>query len=310
MDWQEFRSRLEAHPQFGDLGRWQIQAVTSGMTSPHTYRLRLGEQDYFVKEIKENEARILRLLARLQLSIAPRVVVPELLQDHILVAEYVQGAPIESKRLPRDLIERYADMQNALNDRQTLLGAEVFEGCTFTTEDDGFYRSSILRCLDQGYENLLSLRRHDLVVVEAFIEVADHIRADRDAITDAFSGMPFAWLHHDFREDQIMGDPPKLVDWGSSYGHGPFLFDLAPFLFGDAEGLETFVACSDICRRASRSSIQRWLHAATCAAFAGFILWRLDDFGYVDGRQGREACRALLEYEYPAFAPLMRGPVP
>jgi len=308
LDWHTFRSCLEAHPRFEDLGRWQIVTIRSGMTSPHTYRFRLEEQDYFVKEVKANEARALRLLTHFGLGIAPQVVVPELLQDNILVAEYIEGMPIASKQLPADLIERYANMHNVLNDREALLGSEAFEGCTFTTEDDGFYRRSIMRCLDQGYENLLSLRRHDLPVVEAFTEIADCIRADRDAVADAFSGMPFAWLHHDFREAQIIGDPPVLVDWGSSYGHGPFLFDLGPFLIGDGEGLQTFVARSEICRRASPVSIERWLFAATCAAFAGFTLWRLGEFGYVDGRQSREACRALLEYEYPAFAPLLRRP--
>jgi hypothetical protein len=268
MEWQEFRRRLEARPQFEDLDRWQIETVTSGMTSPHTYRFRLEEQDYFVKEIKANEARILRLLTYFQLTIAPQVVVPALLQDGILVAEYIAGTPIESKQLPPDLIRRYADMQNALNDHDALLDSEAFRGCTFTTEDDGFYRRSIMRCLDQGYENLLSLRRHDLPVVEAFIEIADRIRADRDTIADAFSGMPFAWLHHDFREAQIIGDPPMLVDWGSSYGHGPFLFDLGPFLIGDDEGLETFVTRSEVCRRANPASIARWLYAATDAVAA------------------------------------------
>jgi hypothetical protein len=308
MDWHEFREHLETYPQFEGLDRWRIEAVQPGLTSPHTYRFRLEEQHFFVKEVKANEARILRLLSHFRLQIAPRVVVPELLQDDILVAEYVEGRPLEGKRLPPGLIRRYADMQNALNNRQALVGSKVFGGCAFTTEDDGFYRRSIMRCLDQGYENLLSLRRHDLAVVEAFIEIADHVRADRDAITDAFSGMPFAWLHHDFREAHIVGDPAVLVDWGSSYGHGPFLFDLAPFLFGDAEGLETFIACSGTCQGASRPSIQRWLYAATCAAFAAFMLWRLEDFGYVDGHQSREACRALLEYEYPAYAFLLRWP--
>jgi hypothetical protein len=305
VDWHTFRSCLQAHPRFSHWDRWQIEDVTSGLTSPHTYRFRFDDQDYFVKEIKPNEARILRLLAHFRLRIAPRVILPEILDDLILVSEYLEGDPLASKKLPRGLIERYADMQNVLNDRDALLRTGAFAGCSFTTADDGFYRRSILRCMDRGYENLLSLRRHDLAIVEAYIEIADQVRADRDAIADAFSGMPFAWLHHDFREAQILGDPPVLVDWGSSYGHGPCLFDLSPFLIGDPEGLRTFVARSEVCRGAARASIEGWLYAATCAAFAGFALWRLGEFGYVDGRQDRGACRALLEYEYPPFAALL-----
>jgi hypothetical protein len=152
----------------------------------------------------------------------------------------------------------------------------------------------------------LALRVHDLPIVKAFIEIADHLRAHRDEITDAFSGMPFAWLHHDFPEAHIVGPSPKLLDWGSSYGHGPFLFDLAPFLLTDPRGLEVFIAHSDICKQAARSEIDRWLYAGACAGFAGLTLWYLGEFGYTDGRQSREACKALLQYEYSAYKGLLK----
>ena len=305
MDLGELERRLQAHPAFQDLDRWAITDIKSGATSPHTYRFQMGDRDYFVKEVKANEKRILGLLSALDLEIAPSVVYPELLEQDILVARYVRGMPHDSKQLPTTLIRNYARMQNVLNDKRNLTQNDAFYGCTFTDADDGFYRKSITRCIERGYENLVGLRRHRLPIVEAFVEIADHIRTHRESIEDGFSAMPFAWLHHDFREAHIMGDPPKLLDWGSSYGHGPFLFDLAPFLFSDEAGLAVFVADSDICRHAGRKDLERWLYVATCAGFAGFALWRLQEFGYVDGRQDRDACRVLLDYEYPAYEDLL-----
>ena len=301
MDFAEFKRRLQSSPTFHNLERWTITDTDSGITSPNSYRFQCGDRDLFCKEVKENEKRILAFLTEAQLEIAPHIVCPDLLEQDIAVYEYVRGAPLTGKMLPETLIRNYARMQNLLNQEHVFRQSDALHGCTFTREDDGFYRSSITRCIDQGYEHLFKLRAHDLPVVEAFIEIADHIRAHRAPIVDDFSGMPFAWLHNDLREIQIIGDPPKLVDWGSSYGHGPFLFDLAPFLVNDERGLATLIAHSDICRSATQDEIERWLYAANCASFAGFTLWRLADPPVVSQVQTREGCQALLAYEYPAY---------
>ena len=300
-----FWTRLRAEPAFADLSAWTITPLRGGITSAHTYRCRRDGLDWAAKEVKDNEARILRLLAALDLDVGPQVVLPGLLKRGVVVYQHVRGRPMRGKVLDRSLIARYARMQNALNRKQDLIGTPPFEGCAFTIEDDGFYRGSINRCIDGGYENLQRLRTHRLDVVEAFIEIADRIREHREAIADGFSGMPFGWLHHDFREAHIVGDPPRLLDWGSSYGHGPFLFDLGQFLLNDPKGLEVFSAHSEICQGASEDQIVHWVTCAACAGFAGFTLWRLGDFGYVDGRQSREACRALLECELPAYRVLL-----
>lgn len=301
MDFAEFKRRLQSHPVFRDLERWTIGDTDSGFTSPNSYRVQCGDRDYFVKEVKENERRILGFLTEFGLEIAPRIVLPELLDQDIAVYEYVRGAHLQGKRLPPALIENYARMQNVLNQEDLFLQSHAFRGRTFSREDDGFYRGSITRCIDQGYEHLLQLRAHNLPVVEAFIELADHVRRYRAPIVDDFAAMPFGWLHHDFREPHIVGDPPRLIDWGSSYGHGPFLFDLAPFLANDEPGLVTLIAHSDICASAARAQIERWLYAALCAGLGGFMLWRVGNVEYAGLMQDRASCRALLEYEYPAY---------
>jgi hypothetical protein len=115
----------------------------------------------------------------------------------------------------------------------------------------------------------------------------------------------FARQHHDFKEDNIIGEPQKLIDWGSSYGYGPFLFDLAPFLVNDPDSLETFIKSSDNRKNTPRKQIDRWLHAPLGARFLGLLRWHL----HPDEPRGiihsEEECRSFLEYEYRPYKKLL-----
>lgn len=298
-------SHLRAKPEFQRLGVWEIRRIAS-QTSMRTYHLRCGCADYFVKIVKDNERRILQLLDRLGLDIAPRVIYPHLLEHNILVAEFIPGGQLQSKTLDPLLVQRYALMQNALNDESLFREGNPASGCAFSDHDDGFYRAGFMSCLDKGYEKLLRLRHHGLDIVERYVRLAEHLRANRARIADVYAGMPFAWLHHDFKENNIVGNPPKLVDWGSSYGHGPFLYDLGPFVRQDAQVMATFAQYSDICRCAAPAQIQRWAYAATCASLAGFMCWRLEEPG--GNWSTRAECQAFLEYEYSAYHDLLGMP--
>ena len=135
----------------------------------------------------------------------------------------------------------YPELHNALNDEGLVRDRAPNIEYKLTRQDDGFYRRSITRCARDGYEQLLRLRPYGLPILDEWQTVADHLRGQLEPIAEAFSSMPFAWLHHDFREGSILGDPQRLIDWGSSYGHGPFFFDRAPFLVNDPAGLALFV---------------------------------------------------------------------
>lgn len=308
MDSAGSKRRLQSSSTFDNLEHWNITSNDTGLVSPNSYRFQRGDRDYSVKEIEENERRILLFLAYSELTIGPKIVCPELLEQDIAVYEYVHGTPLKTKTRPQELIKDYARLQNTLNHQDTFEQADAFSGCTFVSEDGGFYRNIITRCIEQGPDNLVKLRVHNLPIVEASIDISDHIQKYRTSIIDDFASMPFGWLHNDFREDHIIGDPPTLIDWGSSYGYGPFLFDLAPFLVNDVRGLATFVARSDICQSATQAQVDRWLYAANCASFAVFMLGRLEDFGYASLEQIRESCQALLVYEYSAYRNIATDP--
>jgi hypothetical protein len=280
---------------FEDLDQWTITEEYLGTTSPHTYRFRRGEWDLFVKEIKENEREILKLLTPLRLRHVVSPSFPALLDKNILVSEYITGGPIQSKDLEAGLIRDFATLQNHFNSSEFLREPR--------TDDGGFFRNYLTRCFETGYNNLKALLMHGFPIVEDFVRVAQYLLATQDEIILEFSSMPFARQHHDFREGSILGENPQvIIDWGSSYGHGPFLYDLAPFLLNHPKNLEIFIQHSDICKNADRMTIERWLYTAACARFMSFFTYireqtdceRVNDF------------EAFLAYHYQTYSSLLQ----
>jgi len=260
VDFEEFVGHLRLLDAFEDLDQWTITEETLGRTSSHKYRFRRGDKDYFVKEIKENERDILKLLVPLALTHVVKVAYPDLLDDSILVTPFIAGGPIKGRDLEPGLIRDFATIQNYFNSPEFL----VEPG----TEGGVFFERYLVRCLEIGYRNLLGFRTRNLHIVEQHISIAEHLLPNQNQLAEEFSYMPFARQHHDFREGNILGaNPQVIIDWGSSYGRGPFLYDLAPFLFSHERNLEVFIEHSDICKQADRETIDRWLYVATSARF-------------------------------------------
>jgi len=280
--------------ELGDLSAWEIQPLTGGGVSKHVYRMSRDEVTYFVKEIKDNERYTLQLLHQLGLRIAPQVVYPDMLGQHVLVSSFTDGQPIQQKKLDAGLIRNFAHMQNALNDRRLFRSGRPPSGCKYTDHDDGFFRNGMLSNIEGGYRNLLALRDLALPIVDRLIAVADRIRTNADRLASMYAEMPFAWQHHDFREGHILGNPQRLVDWGSSYGHGPFLFDLAPFFVDDVDGSGLYRQELEICRNISAGVFDVWMQGALAARFASFLTYRLCPGG--GNVNNREQARRFLEY--------------
>lgn len=300
MDFPQIKNLLIASGRFDDLDRYDISPVAGGTVSSNVYRLRRDGGDYLVKEVQPNERNTMQLLHRLGLAICQEIVCPELLEQFVLVTPFIAGEPARGKSLEPELVADYAAMQNALNTRALFDSGNVPPRCKFTAADEGgFARGLIARGCTQGLKNLQAVQ---LPVAKRYLAMADRIARDQERIADAHGSMPFGWLHHDFREANILGTPQTLVDWGSSWGHGPFLFDLAPFLALDDAAMRAFAAHSDICRQETQAEIDHWLRAALCAVFCGFLLWRLPSpEAAARGADQDAALAAMLEYEFAPF---------
>jgi hypothetical protein len=299
VDLIELTRHLKIKAEFSDLDRWNITAEELGRTSQHTYRLRRNDKDYFLKEVRDNERDILKQLVPLQLLHVMKVVYPDLLDSNILVAAYVSGGPIKSKDLEPGLIRDFATIQNHFNSSAFVSEAPRDEGF--------FFGRFLIRCFETGYNNLLQLQTRGFPVVLRYVEIAEHLMKGQRQIVAEFSSMPFAQQHHDLREGSILGSNPQvIIDWGSSYGYGPFLYDLAPFLLNHKQNLEIFVQHSEICREVNRATTERWLYVATCARFMSL-------FTYLKEQTEAERVtdmEAFLEYHYDTYRGLLRRSEP
>lgn len=293
MDSVEFRRRLQTEVAFADWERWVTTNVAGGSVSGHTYRFRAGGMDYFVKELKDNERDILRLLAPLGLTHVETVIYPHLLDQNILVTAYDPSGLLRRKEdLDPDLVREFALIQNHFN-------APEFVRGPLGDHNFGFGRYAE-RCLDQGYRNLLALRTHNLPIVDECIALTGHLMDCQEQLIAEYSGMPFARQHHDLREANISAGPPQRIrDWGSSYGHGPFLFDVAPFLLHHEPNLDVFMRHSDLCRQVGRRTIERWVYVAGCVRFMEWLRWFLVESESPQGMAG------LLAHEYMTYRHLM-----
>jgi hypothetical protein len=300
----EFREILHADPLFASLAAWTFQPVRGGSISPHTYRMVSPGKDFFVKAVTPNEKYTLQLISLAGLSIAPAVHSGRLLEEGCLVTDFIPGDRLMSKRLPPALVREVAQMHNVLNDQALFERSTTPSSCKYSDHDDGFYRQSLLTNFRAGRQLLQALAtQYHLPSIDQFQRVADSLAANLEVLAEVYAGMPFAWLHNDFREDNILGDPPRLVDWGSSYGHGPFLVDLAPFLVDDPDGFRLFIGESDIAKFVDQRVLKRWQMAALGARFVECIRWRIALEG---GNVGTaQDCRAFLEYEGVPFRHLL-----
>lgn len=299
---ESFRTLLNSVSLLGDLATWHTARIREGGVGGNTFSLTRGDQKLFLKETRANESRTLKLLHRQKLRLAPVIHAPELLDQNILLAEFIPGDKPTCKRLDPLLIHDFAQMQNALNDPQIFAEGRAPAGCKFTDHDDGFFQRGLVKNSALAEQNIAALKRFNLPIVDELQAAAGQILPRIDTLAAQFAAMPFAWQHHDCREGNILGTPQRLVDWGSSYGHGPFLFDLAPFLIDDPAGWTTFIGASDHARKSSPAALHHWLRLALAARFVAFIKERIKPNGGHVNTAGQT--QAFLEYEFAPFRAL------
>lgn len=305
MQYHRLLELLRSRPAFVDLDAWQVEAVPGGTVAEHVYRLRGPEGECFVKTCKPNEVRVLRLIHALGLDVAPRILEPELLPQGVLVAEWLTGGHARGHRLDGHLIAEMAAFHKALNDSERVRAAAPWERSFRVTREPDFYRDTVRRVFREGPPKLAALKL-DLPIAARWLALAERLQGRVQGLAEAYATMPYAWLHHDLREANIVGTPQRVADWGSSYGHGPFLYDLAPFMANDPDGLAYYCARSPLCAGIDQATIEGWLVAALAARFGGWLTWCLP----IAPASTLAEWEALLAYEFAPLAPLETALLP
>ncbi|MBS3148060.1 phosphotransferase [Candidatus Woesearchaeota archaeon] len=305
MELEKLKNILKTKKEFADLDAWKFDKIHLGSIGKHTHILSKGGKSYFIKDIKENEANALQVVGTINLESIIRVSYPDLLEKKVLVAEYVHGKPIKTKKLSVQLIRDFTEMQNRLNHR-TYWKRNHLSGNKFSDKDDGFFKKGYASYFISGYKNIIKLRTLiDHPIINKYIQLVHYLKRDKTRIINDASGMPFAWQHHDFREDNIIQSKRRqiIVDWGSSYGYGPFMFDLAPFLLRNKRTLDNYIKNSDICKTYKRRQVERWVYVAAAIRLMAALNYYFENIE--EKVKNKEKTINFLEYEYDTYKILL-----
>lgn len=253
--------------------------LEGGRVASHVYRFDAADgRRLVVKETRPNETLILRVLAHLGSDVSPRIHHPELLKASLLVWEYV--TPATPGPVSAALAQAYARFQNVTED------GTIFDELALPAKRDksghDFYADTLIRCLAQGRENVRKMERIGLQTPWTICEVLELVGAHPNELADGFGAAPFAWIHNDFRDENIVGADgdgggQRLIDWGSSYGYGPYLYDIAPYLLESDEAMRAYGAESTIWRHRTVDQRDNDLMICAVAALLGYLHWHLGD---------------------------------
>jgi len=288
MNAKAFWGILQTERTFRPIEDWRITSISVGSVSPNVYRLRNGPEDYYVKEINEGERKSLLVLAAIRSKLTPPIIFPDLISRRILVSPYLGPCLRQKAKLELQLFREYARMQNMLNDPGVRENLRRTHGYKWSDKDNGWfsrgYAKGISGCLPWIIRFKQRYKLHELDMwVKAFSFMAGNARL----IAREYSGMPFARLHGDFREDNVVGKPQRLADWCSSYersinGHGPFMSDVGLYLARDERVKRAFIRASNICRKADARTIDRWIWLASCIPLWGKANMLIPDNGRME----------------------------
>lgn len=267
-----------AAPELGDWRSWRIERLAGGAVCDHIYKITRESDELVLKQIRENERYTLELLDRTGCEIAPRIVSPEALRYGVLVTDFIPGGRWSSLSLPAKLIVQFAMMQNRLNDRE-LFDSPTPSLCRYIDRDDNFYGPGLLQNMGLAGERIELFVRSGHPSAAQTARIFQSFRDELPAIAADFAGMPFAWHHNDFEPRNLIGEQPKLIDWGSSFGHAPYFYDLAPYLMRDHEGDRLYRSTLDHCACVDDRSYERWRYVATVARFVSWAVNRIREDG-------------------------------
>lgn len=300
---EQIKKILQTEDDFKDLSKWNFKHIPLGEMQ-HTYKISKGRKILFLKELKTHEAQMEYFLSQLRLKHLPYSRYPNLLKKKILVRDFIQGKMLRSKKIDLKLIKDFAIMRKKLNDKKFFDKYNIFKLKNYSQKDDGFYAKGMENSIRYCSKVLRKLNKYSLKEVDNFWEILNLIKKNKRSIINDFVKMPFAKQHQDFREDNIIigkDCEQRLIDWGSSYGYNPFMYDIAPFVANNPKALQFYLKNSGI--KAEKEQIKRWIYVGLCARFLDVVRWRLHPSE--KRADTKEHCKKYLAYEYKTYRRLL-----
>jgi len=269
-------------------GDWGASRITGGETSPNTFRITCDGDDLFAKEIRDNERSVLSVITPMGLSHIQKVMYPELLRHNILVTEYVDAGHISGMNLEDSVVGDMAAIQN-----------HFFRAAPSKEPDRELWGSFLDGHLRRSKARLTELAHGYGKAVTRYVEIHGPIEEEFESIRAAYTGMPFRKLHNDFREANILASSPqKVIDWGSCYGDGPLLYDLAPFMMNDTHLTDIYRTEIAGLEGNTDGEFTKWLLVSGAARFLSFLT-------YIDAHSTESGIAETLDRNYHVWQKLV-----
>ena len=265
---------LRAEGQFIDIEKWAITTIFQGKAAEYVCKLEKDHISYFVKDITPNEKNTLHMILPLNFKHFIKTPFANLLEKGVLVADFVEGGNYKGTRLSSSLLTDYASMQITLNNKDYYDMHYKGDKNIYLTADDGYFRKSAYERIKLSIRILGYLYKKNDKLMNKYYILFNEIERVLDSIVYYYYSMPFGWLHNDFRNENMVGDLPVVIDWGASHGYGPFLHDLAPYLLGNNDDIQLFISTAFDNHIPDHTQINRWLVSVLIYRLAGEIVWR------------------------------------
>ena len=306
MEFSEIEKALKNIEEFSDFKSWSLKRLKIGEMY-HTYVLSKGNKKYFIKEIKPHEAQILYFLNKINLKHIPGAVNLRLLDKKILLSEFIEGHMLKFRKIDLGLLNDFIIFQNKMKDKKFFDRYNHFKLKNYSNSDNGFFKSRFKSELKTGRMNLINAKRkYTIPIIDKYLQICDYLKLNQDKISEDFSKMPFTRQHHDFKENNIIksknGD--ILIDWGSSYGYGPFMYDLAIFLIHDKKALKILMNKSNLANKYSKAQIERWLYVSLAYRYTDFTNWYIRK--KAPNLESEIKLKKILNYNYKTYSYLLK----
>lgn len=218
----------------------------------------------------------------------------------------IEGKMLRKRKIKLKLLEDFIQFQNKMNKKKLFDKYNFLKLENYSQKEDGFFSKNFYNSFIESRKNLLRLKRkYNLEVVNDFIKLLNFVSKDKKKIIKDFVSMPFARQHHDFREDNILVNKNGqfLIDWGSSYGYGPFMYDYSKFLVNHKEAFNLVIKKSDMCKNIDRKKIDRWLYVSLIKKMLNMLQWYLQKDHH--NIETKEKTKKMLDYEYKTYKNLL-----
>jgi hypothetical protein len=292
---------IEELSQVAELKSYILTKYIKGSSLQPKFIGLCGSQKIFIKVVNNKESIILSEITKLQSQYIVGSILPELLKENIFIANFINEA--SQPYLNNEFLYDYFRMQQLFDDHSKLNQLFGTDQSIYRNYNFIPFKENILNDINVALRVFKCLQIQTEGNLFYYEEIFNDISLKKLNIVDCYCCMPLRWLQNDFKRGNLIGKKPSLIDWGESYGMGPFLHDIAPFI-----SKEIFDSCFEIISTKYKKSIEecyRWLFSALCIRLTHEIVWQYMNYFRTSSKIITNI--ETFDQQYPSYRQLKAG---